>query len=203
MNLPALLAAAAHTGTELMADTIDPKLLPDGWPHAVLAYRDGWFAWPADQIRRFDKVSGISVTGDPAHAAMAREVDVERFDATPAEAPPFIRARNQDPRHDLDGTVYASRAKLPAIAAAFGSPNVFSNAADVALRLHIATLDDVLWTPVTLAENILRAWRIPIDPELIWAIQCFRSDPASAIYWDTSLVYGKRDFWNPNGHQHH
>src|SRR5260221_513620 len=177
-----------------MLDTIQPRRTPPSWRGAVRAYGEGPLSqWPEDQIMRFARVVGISVTGAPAMAHLAREVDCERLDATPADVPPFLDARAELGHHD--GTVYCSRAPLP---------EVFAHLNGRRPRLHIATLDDHPWTPAELAANIQAnpAWRVPVDAgelaAMIWAIQCYRSDNAHP--WDTSLVYGTRDFWDPQRH---
>lgn len=171
---------------ENLADTIKPTTLPAEYPGAALAYRDGPFAWPEDQIHRFAKLIGITVTGNPALARHAREVDLEKLDATVEDVPPFLDARAALGRRD--GTVYCSRATLPALFGQLGQRRP---------RLHIATLDNRRWTPAELAADIKAGWNLDIDPAWIWAIQCYKADPAAGIFWDTSLVYGEPDFWHP------
>jgi len=169
-----------------MADTIRPDLLPAGFTDPVAAYRTGRYAWPDNQIRRFSRMVGISTTGRAASATLARFADVERYDATPAQAPAFLDARAEAGHHD--GGIYCSR---------FTLPYLFEQLGPRRPRLWIATLDNIYWTPVALCANIADNWHLEIDPAWIWAIQCFPADPAIGISWDTSLVYGEHDFWDP------
>jgi hypothetical protein len=100
--------------------------------------------------------------------------------------PGFIDARAADGHKDA--TVYSDRENLAGVFGALGLRRP---------RLHIATLDDYPWTPHELAAEIFDVYGLTIDPGWIWAIQCFAADPAQGTPWDTSLVYGERDYWDP------
>ena len=183
--IAALEAYAARVGAGLMADTIDPVGIPNRWSHAVLAYRDGPRAWPEEQIKRFSKVVCISVTGDPAMAQHARELDDELYDATPQAAPVWVDARTAAGHQDA--TLYTDRDNLVKMWPYLGGRRP---------RLHIATLDNYPWTPHQLAAEIQATYGLALDPAWIWAIQCFAA--GQRVAWaDISLVWGKRDYWNP------
>lgn len=184
----AAAAAPAVRRPLTMADTVKPWMIPASWEGAVMAYRDGFYEWPWPEVARFSRACGISVTGNPAEAARARALDVERFDATPAEAPRFCDARAE--LGHKDATCYCSRDVLPELIRQLG---------DRQPRLHIATLDDYPWSPAELAAQIEGSLGLVIDPARIWAIQCYRARPAAGIFYDTSLVHGELDFWNPAG----
>jgi hypothetical protein len=174
-----------------MIDTTRPWMVPPdiAATTAAMAYPNGDFAWAATQEARFHRLIRISVTGDPAMAARARGVDVERYDATPAEAPGYIDAR-RDAGHD-DATVYCSRNTLPALFGFLGTRRP---------RLIIATLDSYPWTPAELAAVIRADYGLVLDPGWIWGIQAYGAEVASGIWWDTTMVYGTRDFTVPSSH---
>jgi hypothetical protein len=74
------------------ADSTDLALVPASFKAAFL-YADGKYVPTGQEAARFEWVAHISVTGNPLAAAYARVQDVERFDATPAEFPPFAAQR--------------------------------------------------------------------------------------------------------------
>lgn len=75
-----------------------PKLAPAG--ALIAAYADGLYAYSAADLARYAGHFLISVTRDPAAAAYARCKDIERYDATPVDAPPFVQARLSLGHHD-------------------------------------------------------------------------------------------------------
>ncbi len=181
-----MIPDSALTSPAPMLDTIEPWRIPATYNGAVAAYHDGHYAWSPAQEDRFDHVMRISVTGDPAAAAVCRALDVEKFDASPAQAPGFVDARLALGRHDA--TIYSSRDQLA---------QLFRWLGPRPRRHWIATLDNHRWTPAELAANIDQHWGVQIDPAMIWAIQCYHDNPAGGIFWDRSLVYGAQDFWDP------
>lgn len=163
-----------------MADTTDPWEIPTIFrvkPNGVAAYVDGEFAWPEGQLRLFPRHIGITVTGIPAMAQHARVIDVERFDATPADVPPFLenRAKLGHP----DGEVYCDRSTVAEVLAAIEGrqPEPW---------WWIATLDNHPWTPGELAADIRDNYGADIAPQRIRAIQCYPGG-----HFDTSLCYGQ------------
>ena len=81
--------------TTPFADSITPSLIPPAFTH-VAAYANGRYAWPEIEIDRFPRHVMIGVEpGNPSQAAVARCLDVERFDARPADFPPFAEERTR------------------------------------------------------------------------------------------------------------
>jgi hypothetical protein len=97
----------------LMVDSATPEKIPHGPYRAAAVYVNGRYAWPQSQIARFADVIRISVLPDPSWAAHARVLDVERFDATPADAVAFIRERRR--LGFDDATIYCSKAVVAAV----------------------------------------------------------------------------------------
>jgi hypothetical protein len=164
-----------------MADSTRPELIPDKYalrPNGVLVYADGPYKWPSTQIRRFPRRWSITVTGDPEMCREARCIDVERFDATPADIYGYAEARGKNG----DSTVvYCDRATVPQVVAAYpGWRN---------LLWFIATLDGVAWNPATLASDIRDNEGVDIEPADIRAIQ-----NVEAGNYDSSLIFGN-PYW--------
>jgi hypothetical protein len=147
--------------TLLMADSATPQNIPSSWDGAVAAYINEAYAWPDAQIDRFRRVIRISVNGDPAEARRARVIDVERFAASPADAPPFIRERMRLGHNDA--TIYCSRDTVPAVQQACGR---------LPHRLWVAD-----WTGAPHKIHGIDAW----------AVQ-FHGGPS--LPFDTSIIYG-------------
>lgn len=161
----------------LMADSTRPQDIPDRFalrPNGVLIYNDGPYKWPEDQVRRFPRCWRITAEGDPANARYAREIDVERFDITPAHAPPYVAARAE---YSLFTNIYCNRSTVAAVLAA--KPDM------AWVRWHIATLDGMDWTPTGLALDLKNMYGVDIDPDTILAIQNL---PLGT--WDQSGVFG-------------
>jgi hypothetical protein len=100
----------------LMADSTSPWLIPFTIRYAA-AYENGQYAWSQEQTDRFAGHVRIGVLpGDMAEQAVTcRVLDVERFAATPADAPVFLRARAE--LGHVDGTIYCSRSLIPLVQA--------------------------------------------------------------------------------------
>ena len=167
-----------HRHPVTMADAVTPANIPAKLGCAA-AYVNGEFEWTRQELARFPRVIRISVLPDPKAAAKARALDVENHDATPADAPAFVRYRQGI--HHRDATIYCNRSTLPAVLEHLG---------DLQPRLWIATLDGRAWTPDELAIDIAAAEKIPVSPERIWAVQYVTLAPG----YDLSLVYGEHDF---------
>lgn len=167
-----------------MVDAAHPEQIPDGFTHAAV-YINLKFAWPRAQVARFPHIIKISVQSAATWAAEARVIDVERGAAVPFDAPPFVDKR-QALGHG-DATVYANRSSLPLILAALGQRRP---------RLWIATLDNHPWVPEELAADLRAREHVTVDPARIWAIQNGKHDG-----YDTSVVFGTRDFSTPRGGQ--
>lgn len=163
--------------TGRMADSTRPELIPDKYalrPNGVLMYADGPYVWPATQVRRFPRRWSITVTGDTDNPRRARCIDVERFDATPADVKPYQVARNLLGDETI---VYCSRSTVPAVIAA---DNLW-----LSLVWFIATLDGVAWNPETLTDDMHTFEGIDINPARIRAIQNVEGEN-----YDSSLIFG-------------
>lgn len=160
-----------------MADSTRPNLIPDKFalrPNGVLIYVDGSYKWDARQIRRFPRHWNITTTGDVSHARTARCIDVERFDASPADVPEYAAARA---KFNDRTVVYCDRSTVPAV--------VSSDPTSFELLWFIATLDGRNWNPATLAADIAANEGVQLDPRKIRAIQYLPGES-----FDTSLLFG-------------
>jgi hypothetical protein len=174
------------------ADSTEPWLIPGTFkqkPNGVCYYADGEFAWPRGYVEQFPRRFGISVRhAAPEAAEYARALDIEREDATAADAVPFLQHR-RDLGHD-DGEIYCDRSTVPAVVQ-------FLHESDEPEPFWwIATLDNIAWTPAG-PNNNLTAWLkqvygVTISPERVRAIQCF---PMGA--YDVSLAYGAQGWDRP------
>jgi hypothetical protein len=135
--------------TLLCLDSTTPAAIPAVAP-AVLIYADGKFAWTEQQIALFPKAARrrISVLNQPRLAAV---LDVERGDATPADAAGFIKARGQD------ACIYCSRDTLT---------QVLAETRGLDYRVWLATLDGTLPTaldgaPAGVTLAAVQFWNVP------------------------------------------
>src|SRR5215469_9725433 len=86
------------------ADSVTPQAISPAQFSHVAAYYDGRFAWPASQVRRFPRHILISVLArEPGQARFARCLDMERFDASSADFPPFVEVRHAAGHDDALG----------------------------------------------------------------------------------------------------
>jgi hypothetical protein len=169
-----------------MADAIDPYDIPNRFrrnPNGVLVYRDGPYDWSEEAVSDFPNHWGITVTGNPALAHDARVIDVERYDATPADVPAFAAARAQLGAATI---VYCSRDTVPLVTEADSDWS--------RLEWFIATLDDVAWTAAGLSQWIMDDSGVYVSPAKIRACQNVPGDN-----YDRSLIYGAAHWAHP-GH---
>jgi hypothetical protein len=167
-----------------MADSIEPGMIPPRFrrnPNGVLIYVDGPHAWGTREIDRFPNHWGITVTGNPAMAPHAREIDVERYDATPENVPGYADSRAQIGKHT---DVYCARDTVPLVIAA---DNKWES-----LFWHIATLDNYPWTPPEIVKWLEDNCQVKLDQAKIRAIQ----NVPGATY-DTSEVFGTPNWAHP------
>jgi hypothetical protein len=168
-----------------MADSVQPHLIPGLYahdPNGVAAYEDGRYAWNP-VVRGFPNHWRICVTGDPAVAPRARVIDVEKFDATPADVAAYqtVRARLGE-----NTVVYCSRSTVPEV--------VRVNVGYPSLHWWIATLEDKWYTPTDLAAYLQRVWSVDINPNRIVAIQW-----AGRGSYDESSIWGD-PHWTKSPH---
>ena len=146
----------------------------------VACYINGLYTWSPAQESMFGRKIRISVmAGQPNAAKYARVLDVESGDATPADVPAFMAARDAI---SSNGTVYCSLLTVPDVLSALGArrprwwlawywnrPGA-PDAAQVNDELHAMT-----------------GHTLPVED--IWACQY-----ASHLQWDQSIVYGAQDW---------
>lgn len=160
--------------TALMADSTNFANINPATFKYVAPYLNGDFATPVAQYDRFYGHILIGVRpGDPTQARFARVLDVERFDANPDDAPPFIRERI---RAGFDNaTIYCNRNTYPAVQKA---------CAGLHYRLWLATLDG------TKLDSFMG--------HPVWACQyeTVRGTHGQELY-DVSEVFGALDFTHP------
>lgn len=104
-----------------MYDTTDPATdLPQHYPPAVAGYVNG--AWPSYNglIKRYPGAKHLSIAVNAG--ADARCLDVETGDATPAEAPAWVR--RQHARGVARPIVYANTSTMPAVIAALEADHI-------------------------------------------------------------------------------
>jgi hypothetical protein len=148
--------------------------------HPVACYVNGLYAWSPAQEALFARKVRISVEpGQPDAARVARVLDTERYDATPLDAAPFIRAR--DGAGHRDATIYCSLSTIAAVVEACGDV--------VVPRWWLAWYWERPGVP---SLDVVRAeaarYGLPAGAE-IWACQY-----ATYPLWDTSVVFGLPDF---------
>ena len=102
-----------------MYDGVTPSRLPDGAP-LYAGYVDGHYAnWTAIKSRfPHATVVGIATSASTSSGVV---LDVERGDATPAEAPGWVRRRRAD---GADPTVYCAASAWSAVKAAFKAAGI-------------------------------------------------------------------------------
>jgi hypothetical protein len=105
--------------TRTMFDSTTPTAIP---PTAamVAGYVDGIFVWSPAAWARFPnavhvRIAVLASTND------GHVLDVERGDASPAQAPPWVRMRRAD---GADPSVYCNLSTWPAVQAAFNAAGV-------------------------------------------------------------------------------
>lgn len=166
------------------ADSTEPATVPETFavrPNGVIAYVDGHYAWTPDQLARFPRYEAISVTGDPAAMRVARWVDVERFDATPEDVPKCWEQREAYGYRDF-GT-YCDRSTIGKVLDATGGREPL---------WWIATLDNIAWTPGSLASNVWEQFGVKISPVRVRWIQCYPMG-----HYDVSRGFGP-ETWTLN-----
>lgn len=172
------------------ADSTTPAAIPSAFTH-VAGYSDGLFDWSPGELGRFPAHVLIAVRpNDPGQARLARVLDVERYDALPADFPPFVFVRHQIGHEDA--TCYTS---------IVGDPGFGIRAVVAALTQAGILLESVrLWVawywgrpfPPTAAEVLaeiraLTGLSLPVGT--LWACQW-----QNGTHYDSSVLYGRDDF---------
>jgi len=164
-------------------DSVSPGSIPTATTH-VAAYATGRYVWPTEQLDRFERHIKIGVLSrSPSQARIARVLDIERFDASVDDFPPFAEER-LDLKHP-DPTAYCSIDTIPALLLAIEAARLYT------WRLWVAWW----WErplPPTAAEVLaeIRALTgIELPPRVLWACQW-----QNGVSYDTSVLYGADDF---------
>lgn len=164
---------------DLMVDAAYPGNIPDGKYHWCMAYANGAYAWARKYLDEFAGHVMIGVyAGQPQQAVYARELDVERYDASVTDVVPFVNYRAQLGHHDA--TIYASVSTFQSM-----PPETL-----LAIpRLHVAWWRNVPGYPTR--RQVWQAIGVNDLPENnIWACQ-YMTVPDQ---YDVSVIYGERDF---------
>lgn len=98
-----------------MADSTNPFDIPAGKFPIVAGYVDGRYAWPAAGWKYHDASLHVTIAVSSLTNA-GTVLDVERYDATPAEAPGWVAMRR---RAGVQPAIYASRSVIPTLEGAF------------------------------------------------------------------------------------
>jgi hypothetical protein len=93
-----------------MRDSVNGHLIPPGTP-VVAGYADGIYAWSQDMWDAHPDAVHLSIAVHPDHQADI--LDVERFDATPADVPGWIDRFSRPARRRP--TVYCARSAIDAV----------------------------------------------------------------------------------------
>jgi hypothetical protein len=163
------------------ADSTSPEAIdPAKFTH-VAGYANGKYAWSDHEFGRFKRHFKIAVKpGDSGQARGARCLDIERFDATVADAAPFARERARAGHEDC--LFYCSLSVVPALISALRSAE--NESADAKHQLtwglwaawwwqkpHAPTAEEVLaelkaLSGVTLPASKLRGCQWQTGPEI-------------------------------------
>ena len=171
------------------ADSTDPITIPSTFTH-VAAYANGRYGWSTAQIEAFPAHVEIGIyTGHPEQAKVARVLDVERFDATPADFPPFVQERTR--LGHGDATAYTSILGDDG----FGIDAVITALEDAHVsdpwRLWIAWWWGRPFPPTAseVTAEVRALTGIVLPPGRLWACQW-----QNGTNYDTSVLYGRDDF---------
>ena len=125
----------------IFRDTVGPgQMKIDGSFEGVIAYGDGDFAWPAAQVDRYVSAGKhlyrYEVTGYKPH--LGSILDVERYDATPAEAAVWVPQRNDI---EPDAGCYVSLDGVPELLDHIGDEPCWLVVADWTGTPHVPHLE--------------------------------------------------------------
>lgn len=168
------------------ADSINPAAISTADFDHVAAYVDGLYTWPDAELRRFPRHIEISVfPGDAQAAAQARVLDIERFDANPADFPLFVKARLAAGHEDA--TAYCSIDTVPAVIGAMRAAKIHPSL----WRLWVAWWWGRPMPPTAgeVANEIAALTGVVLPAGLLWACQW-----QSTTKFDQSVLYQRDDF---------
>ena len=184
--------------SSLMADSVTPHAIPESFRahrnRGVAPYANGHYEWSHREIRSFPRhLAGIDVDGsDPESADV---LDVERFDATPAQWPEW--------RRDRDKAVKDGLAKgWPKVYTSIAPGDGYGVAAIVAATEAASHRQVERWwiawytpggfqpTQQQIADEIKALTGLEIPVGTIWACQYRPDVPGNGGSYDLSVVYG-------------
>ena len=161
------------------------------WQPGVLPY----IPWSAAQLKLFPgHMLTATRPGMPHDARWARELDVEKFDATADDGPPWLVARHDEFGHD-DGQLYCDLSNLAGVLTKIVEAGLWE---EPWWRLRIAwywgrPVAPTLVQVMAAANSYLNGGQAPGVPTLearrVWAVQWF----AGGSY-DLNEVFGTPDF---------
>lgn len=167
------------------ADSVSPSSIPAQFAF-VAAYGNGKFEWPDSEIRRFRGHILIGVlSGQPAQARKMRVLDVEKFDANPSDAPPFIAERKK--AGHSDATIYCDLAAVADVLAELKDAGMMHTPG---WRLWLAWYHSEAPTQKQVLDELASEFGVTtLEPERLWACQW-----NNGTSYDTSVMYGAADF---------
>jgi hypothetical protein len=172
--------------TVLMADSTQPAQIPASYKQmanrGAALYYDGRFACPPQVADTFPRRIMISVTGDPAAARRARVQDIERFDATPKDWPPFAAERERLGRDDA--TCYCSADVVGQVVDACKAAK-----APAPSRWWIAWFVNSQPTRRQVIQEVRHLTGVELGPQVVWACQFLPGG-----HFDTSVIFGPPDW---------
>lgn len=171
----------------LMADSVEPYLIPEKFavrPNGVLAYADGDYRWdpPRYGFKRFWTIT----TKGSAIACEPREIDVERFDATPHDVPSYQEARYHKFGPDGHTHVYCDLSAVELVRAEYPRTTLGDEAFDD-LRWHLAAWS---WPLGTSQAGLAIAVRAVGGPEIGPARIIAHQITVPGHSYDVSAVFG-------------
>lgn len=117
----------------VMFDSTTPQAIPSN-AEIVAGYVDGAFRWHNSAWDRFPHAKQVRITVTANHSR-GNCLDVEKGDATPAQAPGWIRARQAAGIRYV--TIYCNRSTLPAVDRACHGLSYYRWVATLDGTLHI------------------------------------------------------------------
>lgn len=177
--------------TAIFADSTQPLLISPDISLAAL-YGNGLYKATANQIRRFAGHMLLGVEGsNPSQAESMRGLDIERYDASPWDGPPFVKARNAAGHKDAElyGSLSTIAVLLPLL---MRSPQW-----SAAWGLWVAWPWGRTYAPTrSQVAAQVRIWTsVPIPDSRIHACQWHWG-----VRYNTNIFYGTPGFTRPEIH---
>lgn len=159
--------------TRIMRDSTTAADIPAAGADIIAGYGNGRYAWSKEDWARFPHAQHARIDVNGSDADGCSILDVETGDATPAQAPGWIRRRHA--LHGGRATVYCNRATMPAVVQHCKADGLVLGA------------DWVLWVATGDGTKTLP------DMHGVVAVQD-RWQNLTGGHWDESIVYD--DHWH-------